>query len=60
MGTEKRTPNWKLDIDLTNKCGSCKHYKSVYKKGLLTAHGNCRLRNNGYKQRTDSCLKYEQ
>jgi hypothetical protein len=53
----KRTPNWKNDADLTDKCGSCKYYQPFIKKDSLTAREHCRLRNNTYKQRTDSCLK---
>lgn len=40
----RQTPNWKQDIDLTNKCGSCKHYVPYIKKEVLTARGHCTFR----------------
>lgn len=54
----RQTPNWKTDIDLINKCGSCKQYEPYIKKEVLTARGHCTLRKNTYRQRTESCLKY--
>lgn len=55
----KTTPNWKPDINLSDKCGSCKHYEPYINNDLLTARGHCLIRNNSYRQRTDKCLKYE-
>lgn len=53
-----KTPNWK-GLDLSNKCGNCKYYKAFIKNNLLTAHGNCILK-NVYKMRTETCLKQEE
>lgn len=55
----QRTPNWKHDIYLTNKCGDCEHYAMFIKKGQVTARGTCLLKNK-YKQRTESCKEFKQ
>lgn len=55
----QKTPNWKKDIDLNDKCGTCIHYKSQILKGKLTARGNCQLKNNQYVQRTETCKRYQ-
>lgn len=54
-----KTPNWKPNIDLIGRCGSCQHYKPYIKGEMLTARGHCQLKGNTYKQRTESCLKYQ-
>lgn len=54
----QRTPNWKYDIDLTNKCAICEHYAVFIKKGKVTARGTCLLKNE-YKQRTESCKDFK-
>lgn len=54
----KKTSNWKSDLDLFSKCGSCKHYEQFIKNDYFTARGRCSLK-SVYKQRTEGCLKYE-
>lgn len=53
------------EIDLTDKCGSCKHYKQLVKVDhrmgfeVHYCRGSCELKKL-YKQRTDDiCKKYE-
>lgn len=53
----QQTPNWKNEMDIENKCGSCIHYQQFIKKGFQTARGRCK-QTNKYKQRSESCLKY--
>lgn len=52
-----KTPNWKNEMALENKCGNCIHYRQFIKNGFQTARGHCK-RTNKYKQRSESCLKY--
>lgn len=54
----KRTPNW-LDLDLKGKCGTCSYYVQLVQEEQHTARGHCSLRNNLYKQRTETCKKYK-
>ena len=53
----QQTPNWKHEMVLENKCGSCIYYQQFIKNGFQTARGHCK-RTNKYKQRSESCLKY--
>lgn len=53
-----KTPNWR-ELDLAGKCGSCRHYGQWIVKGQETARGGCGIKNNLYKQRTETCKKYE-
>lgn len=52
-----RTPNWKDDLNLSNRCGGCVYYVPRVKNGVLTARGKCELKGK-YKQRIESCSKY--
>lgn len=52
------TPNWK-DLELVNQCGTCKHYRLHIKNRKHTARGKCELK-SVYKQRTESCMKFEE
>ena len=54
----QQTPNWKNGMVLENKCGSCTYYQQLIKNGFQTARGHC-TRTAKYKQRSDSCLKYQ-
>jgi len=58
------------ELNIVNKCGSCKHYKPLIKvdrTGIETefARGSCKISfykngSNVYKQRTETCKKYEE
>lgn len=54
----RHTPNWK-DLELDKQCGSCKHYRPHIKNRKHTARGKCELK-SVYKQRTESCMKFEE
>lgn len=58
--TLKKTANWKPGIDLKGKCGACRYYEPLILKGTRTARGHCLLRNRTYRQRTDTCLRFEE
>lgn len=51
------------ELDLNNKCGTCKNYKALIKKDLRMGfevnycHGTCKIKHM-YKQRTETCKKY--
>ncbi|MDF2800839.1 MAG: hypothetical protein K0S61_742 [Anaerocolumna sp.] len=46
--------------NIDNKCGSCKYYEPLIKKNIIWSRGKCtNTKKCGYRQRTDSCKKYE-
>ena len=54
----RRTPNWK-SLFLDGHCWTCAYYGPIFKGEKLTARGRCLIKNNMYKQRTETCLKYK-
>lgn len=52
-----------METDLKNKCHECKYYQPLIKdfigfKDVTFCRGACKLKNR-YKQRTETCKKFE-